>query len=908
LVAGISKLQIKELQAHGVERLAALARQPLPLEWKPDRGSVEGYVRLREQARVQLLAREEKRPVYELLPRERGRGLARLPRPSGRDVFFDIEGDPFAGENGREYLFGYAVRNGQEEIRYQSLWALRPGEERSMFERFVADMMQRWAADPDFHIYHYAAYEPSALKRLMGRYAVCEEGIDRMLRAGVFVDLYSIVRQSILAGAESYSIKQLEPLFGFEREENLPEVRAQLSTVERAIEFGETASLSKEALRAVESYNRDDCIATLRLRDWLEARRSEVVAAGEAVDRPVAEAGDPSEKFKERQLKIQQLADQLLQDLPDDRETWSEEHHALWRLAHMLGWHWREEKVIYWEYYRLVAMDSEELLDEKTGVGGLRFEGEVGGTSRCPIHEYSFPPQEVDLKEEESLHEGEVKIGTVVSLDQAERLLRIRKTQRSAAFHPNAVFAHEMFSTKTLAGSLFRLGKWVVAHGPDAAGEYRAARDLLLAARPRFAAGAVGLGRQQCESTLDLARRLALELGHGTLPVQGPPGSGKTYSGARMVTALVAAGKKVGVTANSHKVIRKLLEEVIRAAREERLPLRCVEKVSEISESGPDGITEVLKNSEVLAALEAGEAQVAAGTAWQWARKEFFESVDVLVVDEAGQMSLANTLAVAQAGTALVLLGDPQQLEQPQKGSHPEGTDVSALEHILGNSDTIADDRGLFLNETWRLHPSLSEFTSEVFYDGRLASRPELRVQRIEGTRPFVASGLWFVPVTHEGNQSSAPQEIEPVAQIVACLSAPGASWTMSNGRRLPLRLSEILIVTPYNAQVALLSKRLGRYARVGTVDKFQGQEAPVVVYSMTSSRPEETPRGMEFLYSPNRLNVATSRARCVCILVGSPLLFEPECRSPRQMELANAFCRFLELAKVVEAEALYRG
>ena len=367
-----------------------------------------------------------------------------------------------------------------------------------------------------------------------------------------------------------------------------------------------------------------------------------------------------------------------------------------------------------------------------------------------------------------------------------------------------------------------------------------------------------------------------------------------------MVCRLVAAGKKVGITANSHKVIRNLLEEVVKAARETGQPLTCVEKVSDLSESEPEGIIEISKNADVLAAVEAGEAQVAAGTAWLWTREEYLETVDVLFVDEAGQMSLANALAVAQAGKSLVLLGDPQQLEQPQQGSHPEGTDVSALEHVLGESDTIADDRDLFLPETWRLHPSLSEFTSEVFYESRLRSRSGLELQQTNGTEPFVGPGLWFVPVSHAGKQGSCPEEVEAVAGIVSRLTAAGSSWMDKEGRQQPLGLNEVLVVAPYNAQVALLAERLGPNARVGTVDKFQGQEAPVVVYSMTTSSPEEAPRGMEFLYSLNRLNVATSRARCACILVGSHLLFEPDCRAPRQMELANAFCRYLEMARVV--------
>jgi superfamily I DNA and/or RNA helicase len=308
-------------------------------------------------------------------------------------------------------------------------------------------------------------------------------------------------------------------------------------------------------------------------------------------------------------------------------------------------------------------------------------------------------------------------------------------------------------------------------------------------------------------------------------------------------------------------------------------------------------------NGAILGEIRSGAAQVAAGTAWLWAREEFFEAVDVLFVDEAGQLTLADVLAVSQAAKNLVLLGDPQQLGQPLQGSHPEGTDVSALEHILGEHKTIPAAQGLFLEHTWRLHPRICDFTSELFYEDRLRPRPNLERQVLDGPTPLAGAGLWFMPVPHQGNQTSSPEEVERVVGLVGHLTAGGVHWTDQANDRRPLRLSDILIIAPYNAQVAALKARLPE-ARIGTVDKFQGQEAPVVICSLTTSSPEEAPRGMEFLYSPNRLNVAVSRAKTACVLVGSPALFEPECRSPGQMRLANAFCRYLELAETLPPDA----
>jgi uncharacterized protein len=268
-----------------------------------------------------------------------------------------------------------------------------------------------------------------------------------------------------------------------------------------------------------------------------------------------------------------------------------------------------------------------------------------------------------------------------------------------------------------------------------------------------------------------------------------------------------------------------------------------------------------------------------------------------LFVDEAAQMSLANVLAVSHAAKTLVLLGDPRQLEQPIQGGHPDGTDVSALKHIIGEHATIGADRGLFLEETWRLHPSICAFTSELFYEGRLRSKEGLELQAVKSQRRVNASGLRYLPVAHNGNQSSSPEEAEAIKTLVEEILGSKATWVKRDGSEAPITIDDILIIAPYNAQVFELHDRLPG-ARVGTVDKFQGQEAPIVIYSMTTSTHADAPRGMEFLYSSNRLNVATSRARCVCILVGSPLLFEAECRTPQQMQLANAFCRYMEMAQ----------
>lgn len=900
LVAGIQKTQRKELASWGVSTLAALAAVPLPLPRAPSRGSAAALERVREQARLQFETRSKARPVYELLPIEKDRGLAALPPPSPLDVFLDLEGDRQAEHGGFDYLFGYAFREEDGTASYEALWATSPVEEKQAFERLIDLFIERRRRDPTMHVFHYAPYEPTAMKRLMGRYGTRADELDDLLRAGVFVDLYGIVRKAVRAGVESYSIKKLEPFYGLAREVDLRKVSRHLRTVEYAIAKRESECLTAEIREAVRSYNRDDCLSALELRDWLERLRVEAEEKhGAAVPRPAPPLAKPEEKVDERLARIRAVADALTSGLPLERNR---AQNAQWILAQLLEWHRREDKVDWWEYFRLNQMTDAELLDDPSGIADLTFETRLETTKRgVVVDRYRFPPQDTEFEDgDDAFAPGSEKasaIAKVEAIDLEHRTVDLRKGVARVDLHPTALFKHERISNPEAVGALLRLGEFVREHGIDASGRHRAARDLLLCNNPRLANGEVL--RQPGEGTVASARRAGLALDGGVLAIQGPPGAGKTFTAARMIVDLVRAGRKVGITAVSHKVIRNLLEEVVRAASDEAVAVRCMHRVSDKSRTPRPGIDDETEAGKAVAKIRAGAYDVVGGTAWVWPREELAEAIDVLFVDEAGQMSLANVLACAQAARNLVLLGDPQQLEQPQKASHPIGTELSALEHLLEGHETMPPDRGLFLGETWRLHPTICSYTSELFYEQKLKPHPGLAAQAISGPTPFAGSGLFYAPVPHDGNQNRSDEEAERVAQIVRDLVVPGVTWVNGRSESKPLTLDDVLIVAPYNAQVSEIAERIPG-ARVGTVDKFQGQEAPVVIYSMATSSPEEAPHGMEFLFSRNRLNVATSRARCLCILVGSPELFEVECRTPQQMRMANAFCRYLELARVV--------
>lgn len=893
LVAGLTKVQAVELGGRGVTTLAALAGVPLPLDWKPERGSAASYEKVREQARLQLQARETGIIPFDLLAPEPNVGLSLLPEPSEGDIFLDFEGDPFIGEAGLEYLLGYRFRD-QGQWKYEPLWAFDRAQEKAAFERFIDFVIARLGDFPALHIYHYGAYERSALTRLMGRYATREEELDQILRAKLLVDLLTVVRQGLRAGIESYSIKKLEPLYGFVRDAALPDANIALTKLQVSLELGDLDEISDADREVVQRYNNDDCASTSALRDWLEDRRAELVARGAEVPRPGPADAEAAEDVTAWLALITPLINALMQDVPPDKAQRTDEQHARWLLANLLDFHRREDKATWWEYFRLAALPAEDLRDEKAALADLEFVERVGGSDACPIQRYRFQPQDSDIRPGKSLRSvGGEPYGSVEDISFEQRTIDIKKMKATAEVHAPAVFMHEYIRKDALKQSLVRLAQHVIAHGMVGDGRYPAARDLLLRALPRLPAPL----RQEGESVLDAGKRLAPLLAAGVLPLQGPPGTGKTHTGAHMICDLVSSGKKVGVVANSHKVVRNLLDKVIEEAETLGVDVRCVQKPDEMEPDQPR-LRFVKDNKGLFDALH-GDANVAGATAWLWSTPDAFEVVDVLFVDEAAQMALATVLAASQAAPAMVLLGDPQQLDQPMQGSHPDGTGCSAFHHLLNGEQTINDEQGLFLGTTWRLHPEICSFTSELFYEGKLSPLAGLEAQALGAQAPLGGAGLRFVAVEHVGNTNCSPEEAQVVAQLVTGLLSSGATWTDRNGQARPLTLADVLIITPYNAQVIEIQKHLAG-SDVGTVDKFQGREKPVAIYSLATSSRADAPRGMEFLYSSNRLNVATSRARCVSIVVASPQLFAADAKSPPQMKLANAFCRFSELAVTV--------
>jgi uncharacterized protein len=861
---------------------------------------------------------------YELLGPERdpdgalvaNRGLLALPEPADGDLFFDIEGARYYSEDGREfglqYLFGIVEVAEADEAglpRYTQLWAYdRPGEKRA-FEELIDFITERRARHPGLHVYHYNHYEPTsvdhltelhgtrqeAVGALMGRFATREDEVDDLFRLGVFVDLYRVVRQGVRAGVESYSIKRLEPLCGYDRRVDLHEATVNLIAFEAALEEG-TAFRDGERRRVVAGYNEDDCRATLALRDWLEERRAELAGQlGQDLPRPVfaekpATVEDP---------EVARIRSALIDGVSAVASERTDSERARVLLSDLLDWHRREDKPAWWRYFYVRTLSPAELTGEPDALGGLTGGDVVGQVKKSVVRRFWFPAQEHKFSPGSPACDPDSnKQWTVCDVDDASGTIDLKMGSGYSGPWPLALVEAGPPGSREQRDRLRDLGSRVVL---DGVGGSDASTALLLRRTPESGEGASrsAATRAEGETARDAAVRLAVSLRDSYLPMQGPPGTGKTYTAAEQILSLIAAGRTVGITGPSHAVIEQLIDTVYKRARchgvtTPRIGQRADRDNPHLHRDARSMSKELLEK-----ALRDSEVDVGAGTAWLWARAGMADIVDTLFVDEAGQLSLANVLAVAGAARNLVLLGDPQQLAQPSHATHPPGAGVSALEHILGDRATMPEGAGLLLDQTWRMHPDLCRFTSEAFYDGKLYGVDGLDRQSILG----FGAGLRIVEVAHQGNTNASPEEAREVARLTGQLT--GCTWRDADGVSRVVGAGDILIVTPYNAQIRAIQGALAASGQsgfgVGTVDKFQGREAPVVIYSMATSSADLAPRGLEFLYDRHRLNVATSRARALAIIVASPDLIRVSCRTPPQMVLANALCQAWETGRAWE-------
>ena len=886
-VAGIRGDQIVKLDIAGVKTLSALAT--LGAGSQIQGISAETINKLVSQALLQKQGAAEGKHVVEILPVEPSRGFALLPPAQTGDIFFDIEGDPLYPE-GLEYLFGLwgpICTDGSDS--FYPIWAHDRSGEKVAFEELMKFFSSHLSRYPDAHIYHYAPYETAALKRLAMRHATMEAELDHLLRSKRFVDLYQVVRQSIRASCEGYSLKDLEKIYGGKRTGEVTNAGASIVEYEKWREVGDQAILD-----GIAEYNEYDCVSTARMRDWLESLRplGAVYGLSEKDVEIDVEAEARAKVREEREADRQVLATEV-------RSTPNLDEGSRNLVAELLWFHQRSQKPQLWAQFDRQTWSENDLIEDLESLGGLKLDPKklIYQDKQSLVATYRFEPQETKLKIGDNCKIALTRelAGTILHLDTDIGLVVLRRGVKNGPWPDRcSLVPSNLINQEVLVAAVTDFVRRVIVGdtSKDQALLQLLARKLPMLKGRRHGGHIVKPGI----SSLEAAEDAVACLDNSYLIIQGPPGTGKTYTTSHVILSLLKAGKRVAVSSNSHKAINNLLSSVEARALESNFVFQGAKKATggsaETYFSG-QFVKTVTKSEEIH-----DKHQLVGATAFHLARQEELHAYDYLFVDEAGQVSLGNLVAISGCAKNIILVGDQMQLPQPVQGVHPGESGFSCLDYLMQNQATVPPEKGILLDISWRMHPSVCGFISDVFYDGRLASHPGAAQRRLvlqPGAHPKLRpTGLSIVEVNHKGCTQSSIEEAIAVGDLVKSLLAQ--SLRDKDGAVSKFELNDVVVVAPFNAQVNLLRRYLPEGTRVGTVDKFQGQEAAVAVISMATSNGAEAPRGSEFLFNMNRLNVAISRAQCLAILVRGTNLLEMSPRNIGDLERLEGFARADEM------------
>ncbi|WP_163931335.1 TM0106 family RecB-like putative nuclease [Paraferrimonas sp. SM1919] len=909
-IAGIRVTQVNKLMAQGITTLTDLANTKVT--------SIKGigtetFTKLKKQAFAQYQSKQNGGgfPYFEYLPEAQGKGFQILPSHHDADVFFDIEGNPLV-EGGLEYLWGATLHNNQmnadepqgKQYPFVDWWAHDAAQEKVLIEAFVDWVYDRWQANPGMHVYHYASYEITALKKLTGRYNTRIDKLDDLLRANVFIDLYRVVTQALIVGTKNYSIKSVEALYGFKHEGEVANGAQSVIDYEkwrRDVIFTQGADTMPEGwqgskiLNEIRDYNIDDCESTLMLVEWL---RVEQEKSGISFKQPVKDDKELSEQALKKKEKEDARKDrqQAVKAKYEANESYKNDVVAT-NLVNLLEFHLREDKPMWWEYFDLKASSQQELEESDKAIASAQvmdkhFDGE------SLTLQLSFDPEQAYRKDKLSsiellpLELQSTKVNVLEEPGQLECSFKVE----GAVDVPEIVdliAVPKKLPHETIQERILEIAEGYFDDGTIS----KIAEQMLLADKPVFneenCLPVIRAENDDGSKFIESVVKAVSNLNGSVLSIQGPPGTGKTYTANKVITQLIASGKRVGIMSNSHAAIMNLQKKVVESNPElthAKLGgfgsnmAQYNEKYPELAQLG----NLVYRPSSGFTKSQPYESFATVGaTVYAFAKTALQEApLDYLFVDEASQVALANLLAVSEAAENIVLMGDQMQLEQPIQGSHPGVAGCSALEHLLNGHKVIDPLQGVFLSKTYRMHQDICQPISDLVYEGKLGSAESTKTQQVllaSGSSLTKASGIEYVPVKHENNVHSSEEEVKAIQVLIADLLQ--SEMVDEHGQKRPMTIDDILIVAPYNLQVQLLKQQLGESYRIGTIDKFQGQEAQVVIVSMASSAAEESARGIDFLFNINRLNVAVSRAKALALIVASPQLLKTKASNVEQTQ-----------------------
>jgi len=883
-VLGNNKKNIKLFNKAGIHKYDDLAK----LNPKTKVEGLRDEVKLKRinQAKLQIEGEQQGYPIFKINEENLilNKGFNLLPKPSTCDLFFDIEGvQDYVVPGKLEYLFGIYYEEDGKKI-FKPFWAHDKEQEKQSVIDFFSFTKNHFKKYPQAKIYHYASYEIKVLERLTSLHKIHGVDYDHYLNLGRFVDLFRVVKQAIHVSENSYSIKQIEKYYDFKRTGDIK--KGDISE-EYYIQWIETKD--KKLLDEIEEYNKQDCISTFKLRNWLLKIKPE---------------GTKWFVPEKDQMELRSFEENLLEYQKKISSSKLSNKPMLKLLSDVIGFYNREQKPQWRQFFDRKDLSNEELIDDRECIGNMKLASQFQD-KRSFVYKYIFPEQEYKLKKGRSViianntdPDRADYAGTIQELDQINRTLVLRKgISKEQKQLPRTLSIGE----KVMEQSRFdNLNKNIYAFCDNLLENkkgYEALKSFLNRDTPNIKGINQGDKIINSENFDQDIPDVISRLNSSYLFLQGPPGTGKTFQSANAIVELIKQKKRIAVTANSHKVIHNLLERVEKLATKKDVLFKGLKMGNPDNEDTfyNGKLIKTDKNEKhYIDGLKERNFLLYAGTKYHLSQWYYRNKIDYLFIDEAGQISIADLIALGGVAKNIILVGDQQQLKQPNQGSHPGLSSNSVLDYLLEGKDTVQDNRGIFLNRTFRMHPEINTYVSENFYENKLLTNPKNQNREIDYPNNFLVNkeGIHSVLMDHEDCTQTSEEEFKKIDQIIKKLI--GKKFTDSDGKDRPLQIEDFLIVSPYNAQVNFLLARLPKGTRCGTIDRFQGQEAPITIISMTSSNIESLPRDKSFFFSKNRLNVAISRAQCSSIILFNPKLLESAPNSYEEFKIINNFQKLL--------------
>jgi predicted RecB family nuclease len=896
LVAGTNKSQIEKLKKNKVRTVEQLAKTRLVAT--DLKINSESFSKIKSQAQLQ----EEKRKTGEdkiiFLDPDYGKGFYKLPKPDEGDVFFDIEGYPRM-DRPFEYLHGLYYKD-KGKLKFKDLWAKKfdRESEKNIFIELINFFEKRFEEYPNAHIYHYAPYEKRAIRELATVYSSefpkGDTVNDDLLRKEKYVDLFAIAKQSIRTSERDMSLKSIEKFYDFERKADIVKADDSVIKYEHWI-----ATKNEKYKNDIISYNEEDCVSTYQLREFLVKNKPDNIDWFVKPEPIKKEDKEPNKYRRKEPNKLSREEVELDLNNRLEKKKNKSNKRFVENLKNFIGFHWKSNKPEFWEVFDRAEKSHLELEDDTECIANcVLINDKPKITDDGFIYSYRFNDQNYKLKEGKAAFDAhQIKgIGTIYSIEEKfpdKNVVKIFVSKRRKNIEmpslltlgnntPPQVHQHDQALNKFLEDYIKNEGK-----------NYKSIMDMLERSNPDVKG--IKEGSNLIDEDKDLisqSSEIVKNLNNSYLTIQGPPGTGKTYSSANIIIELMKAGKKVGVTSNSHEAIKTLLIAIEQQAESQNFEFSGMRK----ARSSDKYDWKFIKDISTGKPLNFDEYSLYAGTSWFFVDPRMNKTLDYLFIDEAGQVALGTTIANATSAKNLVLIGDQMQLSQPMRAKHEGYARMSSLDFVLEDNDTIPADKGVFLNVTRRLNNKICNYISSSFYESRLTSDPITETRSVNlKLDPIKNEGLFYVPIEHSGCSQRSDEEADLVEKTYNKIINKEFKAGTSTGK---ISVKDIMVVAPYNAQANNIRERLKKKyddVRVGTIDLFQGQEAKVVLISMTTSDVDSLPRHKDFFFSRNRLNVAISRAECVAIIIFNKNLLLASTSSIKEMKLMNSFCKLLK-------------